>query len=156
MTLYEKLMVLQTQAVSLIEAIPELEAYSVAAEVKGDLGKQIQQSLAKMKLAIVVITPITKVRSIFSGRVVREVQIKIGIYETALMNKVGGVRLSALKTATLISEALHAAPNGFEADGFDDEPFGEFRLIENEPEMELLDDEKTGQLIYTVTLNTVI
>lgn len=154
MKLHEKKMALQTKVAELIESIPEFNGYTVTTESRGDLSKQIQQSLSKMSLAIIAITPESRVVKTFAGRVIREIAIQVGIYETPILNRSDKTRLTALHAADLIAENLHNAENGFEADAFDDEATGRFMLQEGQPDVSLYEDEKTKQLIYYVTLIT--
>lgn len=152
--IYEQLLALQDRAAEIISDIDYLTGYDVATESKGDLKSQITQALSKLGLCMVILTPSTRIKERLGNRVIRDVTVEVGCYETPLLNKKGGVRKTALAAATAVATAIENAPNGQVADEFDDELSGKFQLLEND--ISLIPDEKTGILIYRVSAHTEI
>jgi|GEM_PF-3491466 len=152
--LYAQLLALQNKVAELIEGSEYLSGYSVATEAKGDLSKQIAQSLNKLGLCMVVLTPATKVVDRFVDRVIRDVTIEVGCYENPILNKKDGVRKTALAAACAVTEAVNYASNGQIADEFDEDIAGHFEMLEDD--LYLVPDTKTGILTYRVAFHTHI
>ena len=154
--IYEQLLALQDRAAEIISGIDYLSGYDVATESKGDLKKQIAQALSTLGLCMIVLTPETRIKARNGDRIVRDVTVEIGCYETPILNSKSGVRKTALAAAAAIATAIEGASNGQVDAEFasSDDPLSSFLLNDND--ISLIPDDKTGILIYRVSAHTEI
>lgn len=104
--LKNRLTSLQSRVGALINSTELLAGHDIISEDKGDLENRIRTSLAKLGLAICVMTPALTVKSRSNSRVILKVKIVIDISETAILNKAAsGERLPALDAALAVRKA---------------------------------------------------
>lgn len=153
--LKDSLTALQNRAATLINARDYLSDVDIVTEVKGDLGNRLDQSLAKLGLAICVLTPALTIhrREPATGRLILKVKLVVDISENALLNAdAEGNRRPALDAALEVMKALDYKTTGLGKSS----AYTEFDRYELDPNtaLQLIPDKTL--ICYHVTATTLI
>ena len=135
-----KLSELQTAIVEKIQSLDGFAQVKVLSEIKGDLASEVEQAMAKVGLAVIVLTPsaLNEQPDVAAGNVL--VNVTVQVSESPLINRsAGGVDLPAIDAATTIAGKLHWSSTP----GYTLLKFQSIELIEDTP-----------QLVYHATFTT--
>jgi hypothetical protein len=103
------LALIQDKLVDLIKADSYFDGIEVLSEKVGDLENKIEQSLAKLNVAVIVLPPVAEMIDSKSDRVSLIARLSVAVVENVLLNSSGK---RALEIASKVMTVAHGKNNG--------------------------------------------
>lgn len=144
------LALIQEKLVALLQADPELSGIEILWEKKGDIESQIEQSLAKLNLAVIVLPPVAESIESKADAVALRVRLSVSVVENVTLNDTGKKALE-IANRLMTPKVVHGINNGI---GNSRSQLSEFRLSSNA--MDPVPTPQASMVAYNINFETLL